>query len=49
MNENKTITLSCSGADESKHPQVYLLLDANKVTICPYCSKEFTKDEENHD
>ena len=41
MNENKIITVACSGDNESKHPKVYLLLESNKVTICPYCSKEF--------
>ena len=45
MSENKNTTVSCSGAESSKHPRVYLLIQEGEITICPYCSKEFKNEE----
>jgi len=40
----KIIQIACNGgiSSESKHPLIYLHLDAVKQTSCPYCSKTFS-------
>ena len=42
--------ISCSGGkdSQSKHPRVYLKLNNQTKTICPYCSKTFTIGKRNN-
>lgn len=43
MSVEKEKITSCAGGGEinSKHPLVYLNVNAKKETQCPYCSKRF--------
>ena len=37
---------TCDGGEDG-HPKIYLSLDVNEVTICPYCSHKFMKFNKN--
>ena len=34
--------VSCDGG-QNGHPKIYLSVDTNEITICPYCSHKFLK------
>ncbi len=43
---DQQLTVSCFGEQDSGHPLIYLDISSGFVK-CPYCSKEFTR--ENND
>lgn len=41
--------VSCCGSDESSmHPLIYLRLDKQESTTCPYCNRAFSIQKEHH-
>ena len=34
--------ISCDGG-ENGHPKIYLSVNSNEITVCPYCSHKFMK------
>ena len=39
-------TASCDG--DGTHPLIYLDISEGKVVTCPYCSRQFIKNDEKH-
>ncbi|OJX09840.1 MAG: hypothetical protein BGO77_00175 [Caedibacter sp. 37-49] len=35
--------ISCAGYEQSGHPRVFLDVSKQDITICPYCSCQYTK------
>jgi len=34
--------ISCDGG-QNGHPKIYLSVNSNEITVCPYCSHKFMK------
>ena len=39
-------TASCDG--DGTHPLIYLDISGGRVVTCPYCSRQFIKNDEKH-
>ena len=39
-------TVSCDG--DGTHPLIYLDISEGSVVTCPYCSRQFIKNDEKH-
>lgn len=39
-------TASCDG--DGTHPLIYLDISEGRVVTCPYCSRQFIKNDEKH-